>query len=553
MTGSVAIGGDQSPQLVPEILFTAETIGGPEGASTQSAEFIRKDTVLIRLAPLTTADPKQLPCSLVEGENSYLSEDKTEIFSKVDGFPTLTKSVKKGVDLYLLSITPLIRISADKMKADITLFPPVTGGVELTCDLVKEVFADNDVHFGFHDEQIQQLLNQCKENQEIISREPIAKGILPLNGKDSYLRFAIEVGPLPGKILGNGKIDFRERRMFVGVKEGQIIATRVPATAGTPGLNIAKEQVPPLPGRELPVTTSDDALYDENNGTIVAGKSGILSMVGDNSIKVCAKQVISGNIDYSTGNIESQDAVEISGTILPGFKVTTFGDLLVGGNARSATIKCKGNLVIKGGILGTEGKASVSGDADFLFMEQSHLRGKKNVIIRKQSYHGEIMADGDIICEASSQIMAGQLICGGSIVLGSVGSSHSPAALIAAGVSPGIYLRYLSLRSKLIESSEELSLFLQRFGKKKKVEERKSLKRTIRILKKEMRRLDLLPGNTKAEKKQSLAGTTITVQGSIFPGTEIQIGNSSKIIHTTRTKTRFLLDAKSRTFIETEL
>ena len=553
MTDTAAKEGDHSPQLVPEILFTAETISGPEGASTQSAEFIRKDTPLIRLIPPKKSDTTPLPCSLVEGENSYLSEDKTEIYSKVDGFPTLTKSVKKGVDCYLLTITPLIRVSADKMKADITLFPPVTDGVELSCDLIKEVFTDNGVHFGFHEEQIQQLLDQCKENQEIITREPIAKGILPLNGKDSYLRFAIEVGPLPGKVLGNGKIDFRERKMFVGVKKGQIIATRIPATAGTPGLNIAKEQVPPLPGRELPVTTSDDALYDADSETIIAGKSGILSMVGDNSIKVCAKQVISGNVDYSTGNIESQDAVEISGTILPGFKVTTFGDLLIGGNARSSIIKCKGNLVIKGGILGTEGKTSVTGDADFLFMEQGHLRGKKNVIIRKQSYHGKVMADGDIICEATSQVMAGQLICGGSITLGSVGSSHSPAALIAAGVSPGIYLRYLSLRLKLIESYEELSLFLQRFGKKKKVKERKSLKRTIRIIKKEMRLLDLLPGNSKSEKKHCLAGTTISVQGSIFPGTEIQIGNSSKIIHTTRTKTRFSLEPKSRVFIETDI
>lgn len=553
MTDPAVIDDGLLPRLIPEILFTTETINGPEGTTTQAGEFIRKDTALIRLIQPDSTDTTSLPCSLLEGENSYLSKDETEIFSTVDGFPTLTQSVNKGVDLYLLTITPLIRIAADKMKADITLFPPVSGGVELTCALVKEVFADNEVRFGFHDNHIQKLLDKCKEEKSKITREPIAKGILPLNGKDSYLRFAIEVGPLPGKVLGNGKIDFRERKMFVGVKKGQVIATRIPATAGTPGLNTAKEQVPPLPGRDLPVITSDDALYDEESGTIIAGKSGILSMVGDNSIKVCAKQVISGNIDYSTGNIESQDAVEVSGTVLPGFKVTTYGDLLIGGNARSATIQCKGNLVIKGGLRGVRGKASVAGDADFLFMEQGCLRGKKNVIIRKQSYHGKILADGDIICEATSQIMAGQLLCGGSITLGSVGSSHSPAALIAAGVSPGLYLRYLRIRSKLHEASEELSLFLQRFGLKKKIEERKSLERAIRIVKKEMRQLDLLPGTTTTEKEHSLARTSITVQGSIFPGTEIQIGNNSKIIHTTRSNTRFSLDLKSRVFIETEM
>lgn len=541
------------PNLVAEALFQTEKITAVDGSSTDCAELIRKDVPLVRLSP--TGDPNSMPvpCILVEGENSYLSDDQTEIFSCVDGYPLLTTSTEKGVNSFLLSITPFCNTSADKMVAEVTLYPPVRNGTELTFDHIKEILAENEICFGFNEAHIQKLLNECKANRSKIIRVPVARGLLPMDGKDSFLRFAIEVGPLPGKILGNGKIDFRERKMFVGVKEGQTIATRIPATAGSPGLDVSKELVEPVPGKDLPVIVSDDAVYNEETGTISASKSGILSMVGENSIKVCAKQVISGNIDYSTGNIESHDAVEISGSILPGFKVVTHGDLLLGGNARSSIIDCRGNLVIKGGILGKQCKVTVAGDADFSFMEQGRLRVSGNVIIRKQAYYTRIMADGDIFCTDKSQIMAGELLSGSSITLGSVGSGNSPTALIAAGVSPGIYLRYLRMRARLHENTDELTFFLQRFGLKKKVKERESLEENIRIMKREMRQLDLVPGSTKAEKDSYISTISITVQGTLFSGTEIQIGNTTKTIHYDRKQVRFSLEKQSRDFTESEL
>ena len=544
------------PNLVAEVLFQTEKITTVDGSSTDCAELIRKDIPLIRLSPTKNANSMPRPCILVEGENSYLSDDETEIFSRIDGYPLLTKSTAKGIVSFLLTITPFCYTSADKMVAEMTLHPPVKNGTELTFDHIEEILAENEICFGFSEAYIQKLLNECKENRSKIIRVPVARGLLPMGGKDSFLRFDIEVGPLPGKILGNGKIDFRERKMFVGVKEGQTIATRIPATAGSPGLDVSKNQVLQVPGMELPVIVSDDAAYNEETGAITASKSGILSMVGENAIKVCAKQVISGNIDYNTGNIESQDAVEISGSILPGFKVVTHGDLLLSGNARSSIIDCRGNLVIKGGIRGKQCKVTVAGDADFSFMEQGRLRVGGNVIIRKQAYYTRIMADGNIFCTDKSQIMAGELLCAGSITLGSVGSANAPTALIVAGVSPAIYLRYLSMRLQLRQSTEELALFLQRFGLQKKIEERDELEGTIATLENDMRKIDLIPGNVQGEADSNtdyLNNISIAVHGTLFCGTEIQIGNSSKIIHRDRHSTRFSLDKESQEFSESKL
>ncbi len=540
---------------VPTILFQTESVTDSSNNSFQTMELVRKDQALVQLTDPSGPLPTN-PTELIHGKHTRLSADKNTLLADIDGYPLLSKKRSSKGNLILVEILPLVSIADDKMRASITLYPPVRGCPELSSELLFEILTDNGVRFGLSPEYLNAMLTHCREENALLKDKTVSRGLLPLNGKDSFLRFAIEVGPLPGKLLGNGKIDFRERKMFVGVAQGQTIATRIPATKGTPGLNVSGDEFPQVPGKDIPVTVSDDAEYDEKSGLIRALHCGVLSMVGENSIKVCAKHTISGNIDYSTGNIESHGAVEIDGTILPGFKVNIHGDLLLGGNARSATINCQGNLVIKGGIIGKRCKVTVKGEADFKFMEQGRLRVNGNVIIRKQAYYARIMADGEIHCEASSQIISGVLMSGKSLDLGNVGSPNSPAALLAAGVAPGRYLRYLSMRAKLREMEQERLLFLQRFGLKKKIPLRKSLEESICTLHQDMAKLNLVPetsANAEDTGEEYLSGVTITIKGTIFCGTELQIGNVTKILEQDFTSVCFSLDKYKNAIIESNL
>ncbi|MBL4901256.1 MAG: DUF342 domain-containing protein [Desulfocapsa sp.] len=539
----------------PLILFQTASVTDSSNNSFQTMELVRKGQPLVRL-PAPSETPPTNQTELLHGKHTLLSTDKNTLLADIDGYPLLLKETGSKGDRILVEIVPLVSISDDKMRAGITLYPPVSACPELTGELLFEILTDHGIRFDLSLEHLNSMLTRCREKNAPLKDITVARGLLPLNGKDSFLRFAIEVGPLPGKLLGNGKIDFRERKMFVAVAKGQTIATRISATEGTPGFTIYGDEVPQVPGKDIPVTVTGDAEYDEKSGIIRPLHGGVLSMVSENSIKVCAKHTIPGNIDYSTGNIESHGAVEIGGTILPGFKVNIHGDLLLKGNARSATINCQGNLVIKGGIMGEQCKVTVAGDADFSFMEQGRLRVKGKVIIRKQAYHVRIMADGEIHCEASSQIMSGVLMSGKSLDLGNVGSSHSPAALLAAGVAPGRYLRYLSMRSQLRELEHERLLFLQRFGLKKNTLLRKSLEKSIYTLYQDMTKLNLVPessGDTEDAGETYLRGITITVQGTIFSGTEIQIGNVTKILEQDSTAVCFSLDKNKNKILERSL
>lgn len=543
------------PLLVPKLLFHTEIITAGDKSYFETIELVRKNQPLVRLKPPGKDRPPR-PTELVTGNHTTLSSDKNSLLAKIDGYPLLSIKTAKNIDLVMIDIVPLVTLSDDNMQASVRLYPPVSSCSELSSDLLFEILAANGVSFGCSLEHLNALLIRCKEEKTQFTNETVASGLLPIDGRDSFLRFAIEIGPLPGKLLGNGKIDFRERKMFVGVTEGQVIATRIPATEGTPGINVLGESIPQLPGRNLPVTVSDDAEFDEESGVIRATRGGILSLVNENSIKVCAKQLITGNIDYSTGNIESHDAVEIDGTILPGFKVSTHGDLLLSGNARSAIINCKGNLVIKGGIIGENCKVKVKGDADFGFIEQGRLRANGKVIIRKQAYYSRIMTDDEIHCAESCQIMSGVLMSAASLHVANVGSANAPPALLAAGVAPGRYLRYLEMRSQLRDLEQERLSFLQRFGLKQKISQRESLEEAIERLHQSMTSLNLIPGTSTSatgKDEEYLQGISITVQGTIFSGTELQIGNATTTLAKDLRAVRFSLDKGNTTFLETDL
>ncbi|MCK5070860.1 MAG: DUF342 domain-containing protein, partial [Desulfocapsa sp.] len=447
------------PTLVPKFSFQTETLTGKDNTSFQTVELVRKGEVLVELIEASKI-LEQNTSELVPAKHTLLSDDKSSLVAEVDGFPIVSTKTTKDCNIIMISMVPLLSVSDDSMSATICLYPPLSKGHELNLELLQDILISNNLRHGISTEALERLLQSCKKERILIKNEVFAEGLLPEKGIDSFLKFDIEVGPLPGTVLEGDRIDFRERKMFVGVAKGQKIATRIPPTDGIPGIDVCGENIAQIPGRIIPVAVSDDAEFDEESGIVRASHSGILSLVNENSIKVCAKQVIPGNVDYNTGNIESHDAVEINGTILPGFKVKTRGDILLKGNVRAAIIKCKGNLVVKGGILGKKCRVKVSGDADINFMEQGRLRVKGKVIIRKQAYYARIMADGQINCKENGQIMSGFLMSASSLNLGNVGTAKSPSALLAAGISPGRYLRYLKMRSRLKDIEEERLSFL---------------------------------------------------------------------------------------------
>lgn len=543
--------------MVVEVLFRTETLIDNDNHPFQTIELIRKGSDIARLKEPETTESHPVFSRLNAGENTSLSPDKNRLIAEVDGYPLLSEKTDKDRKIITISILPIVSLEDDKMEASINFYPSVPSFPELTAEFLSELLIANKIISGHSPEQLNTLLESCRENGQFPVSMVAAKGILPLDGKDSFLRFAFDTGPIPGKIMQNGKIDFRERNMFIGIDKDQTIATLVSPINGTPGITVTGKKIPQIPGKKISLSISDGVTLDAETGLITANCDGVLSSLTETSIKVSAKQSISGNIDYNTGNIESHGAVEISGSVLPGFKVTTRGDLLIHGNVNDATIKCGGNLIIKGGIIGKQCSINVDGDADFNFMEYGRLRVTGKVIIRKQAYYSKIMADGEIQGHENSKIIAGILMSAASINVGTIGSSRSPQTLLAAGIAPGRYLRHLKMRSQFRELEQERLSLLQRYGLVRNIKKRKLLEDKIIDLYHNMENLNLIPGTPPGTVndiicRHFLKKISIIVQGTIFQETELQIGNTSTIMKKNHKNISFSL-GKDNIFIPKKL
>ncbi len=496
----------------------------------ETVELVRQEQALVKLLQTSSESADDTSCRLVCGARTRLADNGMTLIAETNGYPLLSRKTRDNKEEITVSIVPLLFVTDDKMEALVTLYPPVSGCPALDGETLLAILRESGIKFGLNTALLQDLINRCSSEQQILTKETAARGLLPLHGRDSFLRFEIEIGPFPGKILGNGRIDFRERKMFVGIQKGETIATRIPPTSGSPGITVFGDELPQRQGKELKVGVSGDAEFDEETGIVKALQSGILSMVNENSITVCAKQLIQGDVDFGTGNIESRDALEINGSILPGFKVNTRGDLLVGGSIRSAFVRCQGNLIIQEGIMGDSGQIRVRGDADFKFIEQGKIRCGGRAIIRKQTYYSKILASGEILAHESSIVIGGMLLSGESMSLGTVGSPNAPPALLAAGISPERYLEYLKIRSHLQEKEEALHLWLQRHGQKAEDPGRESLEEAVSALKQTIHDLNLSPGKAEDSPethRQLLAAVTIKVHKTLYAGTRIQIGDQS--------------------------
>ena len=527
-----------------------QTIQGELSSEVQTAEIVLKDQILVSRSLSDTSESDGAGnfkiIELLAGENCALSEDGNALIALISGYPFLEKSQNDRSLSVKVNIIPLIHVSTDNMEATLTLYPALTNQPPLQHEQLQLILQKEGINFGIDQDILSESIAKHATLNTPLNSIPIARGMLPIDGKDAYLRFEVEIGPIPGKILQDGTIDFRERKIFTGVNENQIIAVRVPETIGTPGKNVLGETISQQPGKDISIKISGDAEYCPETCRVTATRSGVLSTINDTEILVSAKQTIPGDVDLSVGNIESKDCVDIKGNVHPGFSVKTKGDLQIGGNIESAAVVSKGNVVVKGGLLGESSRLETQGDVDINFIERAEAIAGGGIIIRRGAYYSKISGDGNILCNPGSKIIGCVICCAGNFTGGDVGSHQGKPATIAAGVNEKRYNKYEKLRQQISELEKKLEILSER-------EETKSIDNEIfrqyecelQRLQASFRKLNLIP-QTPVESRMepifSHCKARITIHGTVAIGTILRIGNLTRTIEDESSAVEFYVD-----------
>jgi hypothetical protein len=316
--------------------------------------------------------------------------------------------------------------------------------------------------------------------------------------------------------------------LFVGVEAGQLLATRIPATTGIAGINVFGKEVAQTLGKDMNIKMGEDVLFNEQTGEIHAAVGGVLTVVNESAIKVTSRYVVAGDIDFRTGNLDSGDAVEISGSIRPGFAVTTGGNLLVGGTVESARLVSRGNIVVRGGMMGKDAQIEAEGDVECPVVWTGIVTGGGTVRISREVYNAEIRASRDIVLTEKARVVSSDLLAGGSINVMEVDTETSPNSLLAAATLPERFVRYQKLLREYHLAQAAVNTWHRRFGAAADNDDLDELLEEFEDARKSLATYNLIPGVGERDRTGALryaCRQRITVQGTIRVGAVIRIGN----------------------------
>lgn len=347
-----------------------------------------------------------------------------------------------------------IRIAGDRMRVYGRLVPPIWGN-QVTMEMARQSLREMGVIFGIQNDALQQMIAaQMDGNKEWT----LAIGQAPQAGANARLQYEQSIQKTGGtpSFLPDGRVDFRELDNIVAVNEGQVLATKIPPTPGMPGRNVLNEEIPPVAGKDLVWPLGKGVSVVDNR--MLAAIAGQVIIKGGR-INVLPVYDVSGDVDYSTGNIRFNGNVFIRGSIKPGFTIHAEGDVKVAGGINCAQISCGGTLTVGGGIQGQgQGVVQVEGDVFTRFIENCQVTAGGAIVVGEDIMHSQVYAGRSIQVGGRKGLIVGGVIrATDSVECKVLGASMGTPTVLEVGVNPGAHDQLGMLQANKRNAEAELA------------------------------------------------------------------------------------------------
>lgn len=281
----------------------------------------------------------------------------------------------------------------------------------------------------------------------------VARGEAPIPGKDGAVTYNFETDySNPGKIMEDGRIDFRDRGSIPFVNKGDILGAKLMPIQGKKGLSVTGETILVEEPFDPVFTPGPGTSLSEDGTTIVAELDGQPHLDYLGEISVNPELPIQGDVDFQTGNINFKGHINVSGTVKEGFTIKGFS--LTAKEIEGATIDLTGDLHVSDGI--TDADIISSGNIYAKFINNSRVKAFGNILIQKEIIDSNVIISG--MCQNSSGvIMSSRISAKGGIEAGRIGTGASKPATLKVGVSEHIDLLTEQTDAKLKASVDRLA------------------------------------------------------------------------------------------------
>jgi hypothetical protein len=261
--------------------------------------------------------------------------------------------------------------------------------------------------------------------------EPVmlASGTEALPSRDAAVEYLFseedELDALRPRLRDDGTVDYRDLKPIYTVQPGTVVGHYLPAVNGEPGRDVLGREIAPVqPGRDTPAErfAGRDVEVAVNGIDLVATKAGRPVREGDR-IDVVEIYTISGDVDYSTGNIDFNGEVYVSGDVQPGFTVKASGNVRIDGMVDTANVESGKDLLISGGIHGHgESKIVCGGEMSARFIEAADVSCEGNVLVISTVVRATVTCRGFVTVIGRGSIVGGKVKAVNGISCNTAGS-----------------------------------------------------------------------------------------------------------------------------------
>jgi uncharacterized protein len=249
-----------------------------------------------------------------------------------------------------------ISCSRDGIEARASVVPGELGSLD---DVLRALVGACVVH-GIDETRCADLGGRLADPEFTVDGDLIATGTRAVPGRDGRLDFAFEPGIRPGTLRPDGSIDFLKRSMLHAVEIDEEIGSYEAARPGRPGRGVRGEELAVRPVSDgLPELGPGVCLQDD--GRLVALSNGVVEYVEGKLIDVVDHYEHDGDVDLSTGHLDTDGSLTVRGGILGRLTVRSRGDVHIRDGVEGGSVLVGGNIVVAGGVIGERRSRLIAG------------------------------------------------------------------------------------------------------------------------------------------------------------------------------------------------
>ena len=445
-----------------------------------------------------------------------------------------------------------VSVSEDRMSAFIQLAEPDLAQSITKAGLV-ELLKANRVVYGLKED----ALSAFAVNPLSYVTTPllVAQGAAPVAGADGYIDnlFSLEHRERKPTELENGIVDYRELMQLNNAAKGQLIAQRVLATKGTPGMAVTGEAIPGKDGKEARFKQGKNVVVDAEKMKMYAVIDGLVTQTEKGKLNVFPVYEVNGDVDYHVGNIDFIGTVVIRGNVLSGFKIKAAGDIRITGGVEGAEIEADGSIDIASGIFAAnKGFVKAGVDVKSSFMQEANVFAGQNIVVSQSILHSTVRAGKSVLCKgAKGLIVGGNVQAGETIQARTVGNTTSTATALEVGVAPELRSELQQLRTSVKQIAENMD----KTDKALHLLDQMAVAGTLTPEKMELRSKLLSTKRTSTEELnaareriweieaslEDIEKAKVEISGTVFSGTKVVIGRYTRFIKDATTHVAFQL------------